>query len=703
MELLDKKYYINRELSWLSFNARVLEEAADPTVPLLDRLKFISIFSSNLDEFFMVRVAAINQQMVAASNSRDPSGLTPAQQLAFIRKRAGALVKQQYSILTHDILVSLEKQSIFLLNRSHFTPEDTREIRSHFLQQIYPVLTPMAIDQSHPFPLVSNCSIELAILLKKPSSEKLVHALVEVPKVLPRFIELTNGSHGKGRYFALLEDIILTNLDQLFPQCEILSAFPFRITRDMDFTLNEDGVADLLVHLEKTLLTRKRREPIRLEITAGIKHDLKQWLVEMLELPPESLYTVQGPLDLTAFFELIRKLNTPALVEEEWAPADSLLIDDTVSVFESISKAKNIPLFHPFQSFDPVVRFLEEASEDPNVLAIKQTLYRVSGDSPVVHALQRAAENGKQVTVIVELKARFDEERNITWARQLEESGAHVIYGIAGLKIHCKALLIIRRSEGTIQRYLHLSTGNYNDKTAKVYTDISYFTDNPSICADISTLFNVMTGYSEFHEWEKIAAAPFNLREKFIALIEREARLSTPHRPGHIIAKMNSLVDPYIIAHLHHAALKGVKIDLLVRGICCLRPGYDTRTITVTSIVDRFLEHSRIFYFANGGNPEYFLSSADWMPRNLDRRIELLFPVEDQYTRKLIDELFRLQLKDKVKGRTLDKNGKYLHAKTKKTLSSRSQELTWKLFDTIAKDTQKTKKLFTIFDRKTKP
>ncbi len=693
----DSNYYINRELSWLDFNARVLDEAADPSVPLIDRLKFTAIFSNNLDEFFMVRVAGINQQLYSKSGFIEPSGLTVREQLSKIRKKVSSLVDRQYRQLNETIMPELRMNNIFLLSPQELTPYDRNELTKYFLHHIFPVLTPVAVDPSHPFPILNNCTIEIAVWLKNSKSTNL-KAFVEVPKVLPRFIKLAGRSNEKESFYILLEDVILAHIGKLFSKCEILGSFAFRITRDMDFNIDEDGVADLLVHIEKKLKGRRKRETIRLEIQEGADNSLKQWLIKKLNLPCQSVYTLAGPLDLAGFFELSAKEQRKGLVEQDWPAFESPYISDREPVFESIKKEGNIALFHPYQKFDPVIRFLNEAADDPDVLAIKQTLYRVSGDSPIVQALQRAAENGKQVTVIVELKARFDEQRNITWAKKLEESGAHVIYGIAGLKIHCKALLVIRREAGLIRRYLHLSTGNYNDKTARLYTDIGYFTTDLQLCSDICALFNIMTGYSEFREWNKISASPFNLRQTFISLIDRERRLSTKHTPGHIIAKMNSLVDPELIEHLYNAAYAGVKIDLIVRGICCLKPGIDTDNINVISIIDRFLEHSRVFYFANGGMPEYYLSSADWMPRNLDRRIELLFAVQDNTTRNMIDTILKIQLNDKCKARVLKNNAKY---KLPKNNMARSQAQTYELFKSLVMFDDTRNQPFAIFEKYT--
>jgi len=656
-----RTYLVNRELSWLDFNGRVLEEAGDSRNRVLDRLKFIAIFSSNLDEFYMVRVAGLRQQLESGSKGTDPSGLSVAQQLAAIRRKTTALMRLQYEYLMRDILPELRARGTSLVEPEGLPVSGREGLSAYFEREILPVLTPVAVDPSHPFPMVSNRALQLVVALRKPESRQRVYSLVEVPAgMLSRYIEVGAAADRKGRRtYVALEDLVRANLGQLFPGREILHAHAFRVTRDMDLDVEEEGVADLLSHLEKQLRGRRRRKPIRLEISADCPADTLSWLQGQLELDDMFVHRVPGPIDLTGCFELVGKETAPGLVEEPWEPCRSPLVREDEPVFESIRREGTIPLFHPFESFGPVVRFLEEAAEDPDVLAIKQTLYRVSGDSPVVRALQRAAENGKQVTVIVELKARFDEERNIAWARRLEESGAHVVYGIVGLKIHCKALLVIRREDGGIQRYLHLATGNYNDTTARLYTDIGLFVTDPDLCSDVAALFNVMTGYAEPPRWRSLAVAPFNLRERFLALIDREARLTSPHRPGNITAKMNSLVDAEIIDHLFAAARKGVEISLIVRGVCCLRPAPNMRNLRIVSVVDRYLEHSRIYRFANGGRTEYYMSSADWMPRNLDRRIETLFPVSNADVQRMLDEVLEAPLADRYRGRRLRSSGSY--------------------------------------------
>ena len=677
---ITKEHFINRDLSWIDFNARVLEEAGDKSNPVMERLKFIAIFSNNLDEFFMVRVAGLKQQLDAGDVGTDPSGIHVKTQLAMVRKKIIPLLARQHGHLHREILPELEKNGLVLLPRYRWDSQDRKELKNIFERQIFPALTPIAVDPSHPFPVLTSGAIEIGITLKHHQTGETVRAFVEVPGVLPRFIPIRSAKHGQSSVYVFLEDIIIDNISSLFSKCEITETILFRITRDMDFTIDEEGVADLLLHLEKKLLQRRRSEPLRLELIKGASSKLDQWLTKVLGLDASDKYYVEGPLHLANFFSLVARENRPEICEPSWPALENPAMNEDTSVFDSIKQQGTLPMFLPYQNFDPIVRLIEEAGDDPDVLAIKQTLYRVSGNSPVVRALIRAAANNKQVTVIVELKARFDEEHNIQWARQLEEAGAHVIYGMAGLKIHAKALLIIRREDGIIRRYVHLSTGNYNDKTAKVYTDIGIMSNDPELCSDIAALFNVMTGYSAKPEqWNKIAAAPFDLREKFLSLIDREARLSTRHSPGRIIAKINSLVHPDIIEHLYMAAHAGVKIDLIVRGICCLKPGIKTKNINITSIVDRYLEHTRIYYFANGGNEEYYLSSADWMPRNLHRRIEVLFPVNNSALEKILREILQFSLNEKFKSRKLLPSGVYTKSVSKnRQPSTRSQR---KIYD----------------------
>jgi len=676
--MLRQRQYINRDLSWLEFDARVLEEAADAGNPLLERLKFIAIFGSNLDEFFMVRAAGVRQQVLNRSASTDPSGLTPERQLAAIRRRVLSLVARQYRHLDRA-LAELDRHGVRLHRPADLPRRQQDDLRKYFSKNMLPVLTPIAVDPSHPFPALGNCVIQVAVRLRPPDRRRPVHAFVEVPSALPRFVPVAMGA---GRQdFVLAEELVMGHLDMLFAGCEILDRFAFRLTRDMDFTLDEEGVRDLLVHIERKLIHRRRRAPIRLELPKGCRGALANWLRAHCGLTPEETYTVPGPLHLKTLFELIGKVRRPELAEPEWPPLPVPEFPEHGPVLAALRRRGCVANYLPYQTFDPLVRMLEEAAADPEVLAIKQTLYRVSGNSPVVNALVEAAKNGKQVTVIVELKARFDEESNINWARRLEHAGAHVIYGIAGLKVHGKALLIVRREEGMIRRYLHLSTGNYNDRTARQYTDIGLFLTDPELCADVANLFNVMTGCSAHAgQWSRIAVSPFDFRARSLSLIDREARLAAAGRPARILAKMNSLVDAEVIDHLFRAARAGTEVELLVRGICCLRPTPELPNLRVTGIVDRYLEHTRVYVFGNDGEAEYYLSSADWMPRNLDRRIEIFFPVDDPGVRATLDEMLRLQLADRRKAHRLLPSGRYSRSGSERFRATRSQARTYEHF-----------------------
>lgn len=672
---MNPDYFINRDLSWLNFNSRVLDQAFDKENPLLEKVKFMAIFSNNLDEFFMVRAAGLKQQLESKVYLEDPSGLNTEEQFKAVTAKAGVLVRKQYAYFREHLLPELNKHNIFLLRIDELEKAEQERLKQYFEEYVFPVLTPVGVDPTHPFPVINNKSIEIAVNFKSPGKGKESYGLVEVPSALSRFVPVNYSENGKA--FVLLEDLIIDNIGSLFAGCAVLNTSAFRITKDMDFSINDDDIdSDLLTQLEQALKFSRRRSAIRLEIPKTIAGGLSEWLRDKLQIPKDLVYEIDGQLNLASFFEFIPLVSSPELLDKRIEPLEVPILKKYASMFDAISAWSSILIFHPFESFDYVLKLLNEAADDPNVLAIKQTLYRTGGDSPVVDALQRAAENGKQVTVIVELRARFDESRNILWAKRLETSGAHVIYGVAGLKIHCKALLIVRKEDGLIKRYVHLSTGNYNDSTAKVYTDIGLFLNDPAICADISSLFNVITGFSEPPEWNKIAVSPFNLRERFIALIDREVRNSTKHNPGRIIAKMNSLVDPEIIEHLYKAAEAGVKIDLLVRGICCLKPGDNVKNINIISIVDRYLEHSRIYYFENNGNSEFYLSSSDWMQRNLNRRIEIMYPIEDKFNQKLLWNILNVQLKDNYNGRKLRSSGVY-HKPKNRDIVTRSQTVTY--------------------------
>ena len=642
---------LNRELSWLEFNARVLDEAADQSTPLLERLKFLAIFSGNLDEFYMVRVAGISS---SEYKKEDHSGKAPQELLQKIRIRTKTLVDRQYKLFYSEILPALETKGIKLKKWDELPARQKEKLRKYFISDILPVLTPVGIDKNLPFPLLPNLGLELLIRLRRPEENQERYAYIEIPQGLPRFIELENRN---GKYsFLALDDLIAGNIDLLFNGCQILECSAFRVTRDMNFSIDEATVADLLSEMRDALRRNAKRPVIRLEITSKMNVSSRKWLYKKLGIAKENVYSISGLLNLKSCFQLAA-LNRPDLLHPPMEPLPSIRIKPDETVFEAIRRNGSFMLHHPYESFDPVLRFLNEAAEDPDVLAIKQTLYRVGGESPIVKALMRAARNGKQVTVLVELKARFDEENNINWALELDRAGAHVIYGVANLKVHCKALLIVRREKDGIRRYVHIGTGNYNDKTARQYTDLGLFTDDEEVIADCSSLFNVITGFSIPPVWNKLLVAPFNMKERVLAMIDREAEYSTEKNPGSIRIKLNALIDPEIIKHLYAAAKKHVEIELAVRGICGLNPEVlpeeFAKNIRVISILDRFLEHSRIYRFGNNGSPEYYIGSSDLMQRNLRRRIELLVPVEDKENRKELDFILNTILSDKRKGRQL--------------------------------------------------
>ncbi len=684
--MADPTPFLNRELSWLAVNHRVLQEALDHRNPPLERLRFLAIYSSNLDEFFMVRVAGLRRQAEANPTATDPAGLTASQQLALIRNQVRRGTARQYACLTTEIIPALGRHNVALRPPDAWTPAARREMKRYFENQILPVLTPVAMRGRTAFPRLSHRAIHLLVSLRGNGTARPRHALLEIPPRLPRFVRMLDHSPiaDNGHDYALCEDVIMANLQTLFPGCGPAAAVPFRITRDMDFAVDRDSAADLVDDLQQAIRLSRRRQPIRLEVPAAAPAWAAAWLRRRLDVGPELVYRPDGPLDLSRFADLAGLEERPGLCNDSWQPLPSPAIAPNLPVVASLAAAGAIALFHPYESFDPVVRLLQEAAEDPDVLAIKQTLYRVGADSPVVHALQAAAVNGKQVTVVVEVKARFDEERNIRWARQLEEAGAHVIYGIASCKVHAKALLIVRREDGQLRRYLHLSTGNYNHRTAKLYADIGYLTTDPALCSDATALFNLMTGYAELPAWESLAVAPYNLRETLHALIDTEiANARQPGGSGRLTAKMNSLQDLDMIRHLYAAAEAGVEINLVVRGLCCLDTGLGHGRIRVVSIVDRYLEHARVFRFHNGGTPRFFLSSADWMTRNLSHRIEILFPVADPQACKRLDWLLETQMNDARKARVMKPGGTYTDPPRASTKPG-SQELTYRGFASLA-------------------
>ncbi|MBA3443248.1 MAG: polyphosphate kinase 1 [Gemmatimonadales bacterium] len=660
---LSQDHYLNRELSWLEFNARVLEEAADRANPCLERIKFLSIVSSNLDEFFEIRVAGLQEQLYAGLEPQDfaADGLAPADQLARIDQRAHQLVGEQYRLLHEELIGDLQQSGIEWVRQADLAPSERAYVDGLFADSIYPVLTPLAIDPGHPFPHVHNKSLNIALLVERKLANQLqeLFAVVQVPAVLDRVV-LLPGSPERIR-FVLLEDVIAAHLGTLFGGFRVLGHTVFRVTRNTDLTIDEDDAEDLLQTIEENLRQRMRGDAVRLEISDTADERFVQMLVGALDLQNRDVYRVLGPVDLTVCMALHRLDGFRALKDEPLNPGVPPAFASGSDVFDLI-RGSDVLVHHPYESFSCVVNFIDRAADDPQVLAIKQTLYRTSGASPIIRALERAAQNGKQVTALVELKARFDEENNIVWARSLEHAGVHVVYGVVGLKTHCKAALVVRREADGIRRYVHLSTGNYNPTTARVYTDLGLFTAKPEFGEDTSELFNLLTGYSQGRHWRKFLVAPLGLRERIVELIDREGQNAGAGRPSRIIVKMNALVEPTVIEALYRAARAGVRIDLIIRGTCCLRPGIPelSENIRVISIVDRFLEHSRIFYFENSGDPEVFLGSADWMPRNFFRRIEVMFPIEDPRLKsRLTEELLQVVLSDNIKARQLQADGTY--------------------------------------------
>ena len=670
----EHKYYVNRELSWLEFDERVLGEAKDKSNPLLERIKFLAITASNLDEFFMVRVASLIDMIHAGYDKKDIAGLLPKEQLIKINEAAHELVDSQYSTLMRSLLPLLEAEGIKLLTgHIGLTAEQGDFVDKYFEEEVYPVLTPMALDASRPFPLVRNKSLNIGALISKKGDDTQEFATVQVPGVLPRIVEIPSND---GRCFILLEEIIERNIPKLFLNYDVVCAHPYRIMRNADLSIEEDEAADLLKEIEKQLKKRQWGEAIRLEVSDDIDKQLLKVLKKELSIEDAAIYKISGPIDLTFLMKLYGVDGFDHLRSPKYTPQIVPEIDPEEDIFSCIRK-RDILMHHPYQSFAPVVDFVKSAAKDPDVLAIKQTLYRVSGNSPIVAALAEAAENGKQVTVLVELKARFDEEHNIIWARRLEKAGCHVIYGLVGLKTHCKITLVVRREEDGIRRYVHLGTGNYNDSTAKLYTDIGLLTCSQQIGEDATAVFNMLSGYSEPRAWNRLAVAPLWLKDRFLHLIERETNNAKEGKKAHIVAKINSLCDQDVIKSLYEASCAGVKIELIVRGICCLKPGLEgvSENITVRSIVGDFLEHSRIFYFENAGNSEVYCASADWMPRNLERRVEIMFPILDEELKERVIDILRTLLADTVKARIGLSDGKYerIDKRGKELISAQSE------------------------------
>ena len=655
------QYYENRELSWLLFNKRVLNEARDKQNLLFERLKFLSITASNLDEFFMVRVASLKDMVNAGYTKPDIAGLTPKKQLEKLNVATHELVNLQYSTFNRSLYPLLVQNGLeLILKHEDLTKEQAEYVDQYFEESVYPVLTPMAVDSSRPFPLIRNKSLNIGALIRHHKKEKkeLEFATVQVPSVLPRVIQIPSVDDKKTIIF--LEEVIERNIGKLFLNNDIVCTYPFRIMRNADLSIEEDEAEDLLKEIEKQIKKRQWGQAIRLEVDANVDKRLLKVLKEELSVEEEDIYRIEGPLDLTVFMKVYGLNGFEHLKVEKHIPQPIPEIGEGDNIFDKIRES-DIFMHHPYQTFTPVVDFIRQASVDPNVLAIKQTLYRVSGNSPIIAALAQAAENGKQVTVLVELKARFDEENNIVWARKLEKAGCHVIYGLVGLKTHSKITLVVRKEEDGIRRYVHLGTGNYNDATAKLYTDVGLFTCKESFGEDATAVFNMLSGYSEPLSWNKLAVAPLWLKDKFLYWINREIEYAKKGEPARIIAKMNSLCDKDIIAALYEASSAGVQIDLIVRGICCLKVGIPeiSENIRVRSIVGQFLEHSRIFYFENGGKSEIYCGSADWMPRNLERRVEILFPIEDISLKKKAYHILEGELRDTMKASLMLADGTY--------------------------------------------
>ena len=679
----DPKNYVNRELSWLDFNYRVLGEARDKSTPLFDRLKFLSITASNLDEFFMVRVASLKDMIHANYTKPDIAGMTASEQLAAIGIKTHELVEEQYRIYNRSLLPALRQNGLKVItSHENLTKQEAAFVDRYFEEMVYPVLTPMAVDSSRPFPLIRNKSLNIAALVKKKKGDSEIDfAMVRVPSGLPRVVVIPpemeekddeeksesagkeqTGKNAPGQASIIfLEEVIERNIEKLFLNYYIICSHPFRVMRNADLTIDEDEAEDLLKEIERQLKKRQWGEAIRLDIEEKADKRLLKILKKELKVTNDEIYEISGPLDLTVLMKVyglpgFDRFKAPGYTPQ---PVPALMNDD--DIFTNIRKG-DILLTHPFETFEPVVNFIKKAARDPEVLAIKQTLYRVSGNSPIIAALAEAADNGKQVSVLVELKARFDEENNINWAKMLEKAGCHVIYGLLGLKTHSKITLVVRKEEDGIRRYVHLGTGNYNDSTAKLYTDCGLFTCSRQIGEDATAVFNMLSGYSEPLGWNKLSLAPLWLRGKFLRLIQREIKSAREGRHARIAAKMNSLCDKEIIANLYEASCAGVKIQLIVRGICCLKAGVPglSENIEVHSIVGNFLEHSRIFLFENGGNQEVYMGSADWMPRNLDRRVEILFPVEDERLKERLIHILDVQLADNVKAYLLQADGTYV-------------------------------------------
>jgi len=657
--------YINRELSWIRFNHHVLEEAQDERHPLLERVKFLSIFANNLDEFFMIRVSGLQRQAAQGVLKAPPDGMTPQEQILAIEKALHPELALQYDCWNKEILPRLAGAGIFIHAYSALDEEQKKALHTFFIEEVFPVLTPLAFDSAHPFPFISNLSLNLAITIRDPKGKELF-ARIKVPTGLfPRLIRVPDGKPAAHRddkkvHMVYLEDLVAAHLDLLFPGLEVVGAFPFRITRDADLDIEVDEASDLLTTVEEIMEQRAKGIPVRIEVDSSMQESTCHMLERKLNIASHMLYRIGHPVGMADLMELL-SLERPDLKDPPFQPAVPPELAEEKDIFSAIRK-KDILLFHPYDSFSPVINFIRQAAHDPGVLAIKITLYRVGSNSPIVKALMEARENGKAVAALIELKARFDEENNIGWARALERSGVHVVYGVVGLKVHAKLCMVVRREKDGIRRYMHLGTGNYNATTSRIYTDFGMFSCDREIGDDVANLFNFLTGYARFDQYQKLAVAPVTLRSTIISYIEREIANHRKNGGGHLIFKMNALVDPECIASLYRASQAGLKVDLQVRGICCLRPGIPgvSENITVSAIVGRFLEHARIYYFRNNGGDEILLGSADLMPRNLDRRVEVLFPVTDPAMKKaLLATILDTELRDNRQLRLMAGDGTY--------------------------------------------
>lgn len=670
-DLRSTQLYLNRELSWLEFNARVLAEADGENVPLLERLKFHAIVASNLDEFFMVRVAGLKQQLTGEVGELNPDGMSVSDQLAKISERVHDMMQRQNESLLGTIFPALAEQGYAWVKPADLPPEQLAALDERFHQEVFPVLTPIAIDPGHPFPHVRNKSLNLGVMFSRDGSGDVNFGVVQVPTMLPRLLVVGPVARKNGdiaaHTFVLLEDLVARHVDTIFPGVRLKGVYAFRVTRNFDIEIDEEEAQDLLQTIQQELRRRERGAAVRLEVSGEYTESSLAKLVRALKLDPDrDVYRATTVLNVSDLLQLFAKEERRNLRDEPYSPLQVPPLRDAEDIFAAIREG-DILLHHPYESFDPIVDLVSRAADDPDVLAIKQTLYRAGGDSPIVKALARAAESGKQVTAIVELKARFDEESNIVWARTLEQSGVHVVYGLMGLKTHAKCLLIVRRERQGLRRYVHLSTGNYNTGTARHYTDVSLLTCRPAIGEDASSLFNLLTGYSAPAKWNSLIIAPLGLHEAVLGLIAREAEQARHGKPARIVAKMNSLVDEDVIEALYRASQAGVSITLLVRGICCLRPGVPnvSENIEVRAIVDRYLEHGRIFRFSNGGKEEIYISSADWMPRNFHRRVEVMVPIDDTNLRAKLSEQLEIQIQDNVKSWRLGSDGSYVRVTPK--------------------------------------